>query len=387
MGLKSFDDSRPTTWLDDLLNEEKNAIKELKKRTLPELSNKMLDDPSLFYRFLKARDFNMKNAEAMLRKVLELYAPISVLGQDKEGSPVIFAGVGKVDEKGILKSTKMIDIFKLNLFRTETALDMLKHENEKNGKLDTKVVYVYDFDQLTFPMATNRTVVEMLITWISMYQDNYPERIKAVYVINAQFYFTLLFSALKFIVASAVLKKVHIYGTEGWREVLQEIISSDVLPAFLGGKRTDPDGNPLCKSFLVHGQTVPERYYLSNLWRSIQREPGVKTLNVTRNKSCCVEFQVDESGSYLEWEFETKNKDIGFAVYFKDERRNDAELEEIVPKRRISTSFETETGVWKCERSGSYYLVFDNSYSWMFSKEIYYKVAVLPPKETESEGD
>nr|XP_042905293.1 SEC14-like protein 2 isoform X3 [Parasteatoda tepidariorum] len=323
----------------------------------------------------------MKNAEAMLRKhiswrkeynidtlltdyqlpeVLELYAPISVLGQDKEGSPVIFAGVGKVDEKGILKSTKMIDIFKLNLFRTETALDMLKHENEKNGKLDTKVVYVYDFDQLTFPMATNRT---------------------------AQFYFTLLFSALKFIVASAVLKKVHIYGTEGWREVLQEIISSDVLPAFLGGKRTDPDGNPLCKSFLVHGQTVPERYYLSNLWRSIQREPGVKTLNVTRNKSCCVEFQVDESGSYLEWEFETKNKDIGFAVYFKDERRNDAELEEIVPKRRISTSFETETGVWKCERSGSYYLVFDNSYSWMFSKEIYYKVAVLPPKETESEGD
>nr|XP_042905294.1 SEC14-like protein 2 isoform X4 [Parasteatoda tepidariorum] len=220
----------------------------------------------------------MKNAEAMLRKhiswrkeynidtlltdyqlpeVLELYAPISVLGQDKEGSPVIFAGVGKVDEKGILKSTKMIDIFKLNLFRTETALDMLKHENEKNGKLDTKVVYVYDFDQLTFPMATNRTVVEMLITWISMYQDNYPERIKAVYVINAQFYFTLLFSALKFIVASAVLKKVHIYGTEGWREVLQEIISSDVLPAFLGGKRTDPDGNPLCKSFITWFLIIP----------------------------------------------------------------------------------------------------------------------------------
>ncbi|XP_015906514.1 SEC14-like protein 2 isoform X2 [Parasteatoda tepidariorum] len=408
MGLKSSDDSRPTTWLDEIPDEEKDAIKELKARTLTEVSDKMLEDPSLFYRFLKARDFNMKNAESMLRKhiswrkeynidtiltdyqlpeVLAMYAPINVIGQDKDGCPVIYSGLGKADDKGILNSVKKIEIFKLNLLRTETAIDLLKKENEKNGKFNTKVVYIYDFDQLTFSMATNKTVVEMLITWVTMYQDNYPERIKAIYVINAQFYFTLLFSALKFFVASAVLKKVYFYGTEGWKEDLQEIISPEILPAFLGGKRTDPDGNPLCKSFIVHGQTVPERYYLSNLRRSIQTEPGVKTLHVTRNKSCSVEFQVDESGSYLEWEFETKSKDIGFAVYFKDERRNDAELKEIVPKLRICTLFEPETGIYKCERTGSYHLVFDNSYSWMFSKEIYYKASVLPPIKTESESD
>ena len=38
--------------------------------------------------------------------------------------------------------------------------------------------------------------------------------------------------------------------TDGWKEKLLEAIDADVLPAFLGGKRIDPDGDPNCRSFV-----------------------------------------------------------------------------------------------------------------------------------------
>ncbi|GBM13845.1 hypothetical protein AVEN_150415-1, partial [Araneus ventricosus] len=34
------------------------------------------------------------------------------------------------------------------------------------------------------------------------------------------------------------------------KEVLLEVIDGDELPAFLGGNKTDPDGNPQCNSFV-----------------------------------------------------------------------------------------------------------------------------------------
>ncbi|GBO22855.1 hypothetical protein AVEN_176251-1 [Araneus ventricosus] len=36
----------------------------------------------------------------------------------------------------------------------------------------------------------------------------------------------------------------------GWKETLLEDIDPDDLPAYLGGNRRDPDGNPLCETFV-----------------------------------------------------------------------------------------------------------------------------------------
>ncbi|GFT11857.1 uncharacterized protein NPIL_508991, partial [Nephila pilipes] len=40
----------------------------LRRRTIDDISPKLLEDKSLFFRFCKARDFNLKEAENMLRK-------------------------------------------------------------------------------------------------------------------------------------------------------------------------------------------------------------------------------------------------------------------------------------------------------------------------------
>ncbi|GBN71331.1 hypothetical protein AVEN_190766-1, partial [Araneus ventricosus] len=56
-------------WPEKVSPEEEKVIEELKRRTECDLPPKLLEDESLFYRFCKARDFNLAEAEAMLRKV------------------------------------------------------------------------------------------------------------------------------------------------------------------------------------------------------------------------------------------------------------------------------------------------------------------------------
>ncbi|GBM52232.1 hypothetical protein AVEN_31050-1 [Araneus ventricosus] len=53
---------------EDVTPEEKKVVEELRKRTQADLTPKLLEDETLFYRFCKARDFKLEEAEAMLRK-------------------------------------------------------------------------------------------------------------------------------------------------------------------------------------------------------------------------------------------------------------------------------------------------------------------------------
>ncbi|KFM68619.1 SEC14-like protein 2, partial [Stegodyphus mimosarum] len=360
----------------------------------------MLEDPTLFYRFLKARDFNLKDAESMLRKnitwrktyqvdtiltdfvppkVFEVSGFYSRIGFDKEGSPVIYSPIGTLDVKGILASAKLSDIIRYNALLVEQDIVTLRAQSEKLGKLLTQITYIYDFDKISFVTATSKKVLDMYLMGATMFQDNYPERIKAVFIINTSIYFQMFFSVIKPVLASVLLEKIQVFGREGWQEILLQHIDEDVLPAFLGGKRTDPDGNPNCNTFISHGGAIPESYYLTKSTKSLSKSPGVKKFIVTRFSSVDIKFEVKEIGSFIQWEFETKCRDIGFGLYLKTSKEN--KLIELIPKQRIDTSFESETGMYKCEKAGTYILTFDNTYSWFHSKEIYLRATIVRPED------
>ncbi|CAL1296159.1 unnamed protein product [Larinioides sclopetarius] len=379
------------------------AVRELKNRTINDVTPKMLEDSYLFYRFLKAREFDLPKAEDMLRKsiawrkqyevdtlltnytppeVLTKYYPVSLLGFDKDGFPVRYVDFA-TDQKGIYNSVKKSDLIKYCLYLLEKDAELLKMQSQKCGKPITKVSYIYNFEGMTISKATDRTSIELLLLGTRIFQDNYPERIREIYVINAAAYFSILFSVVKSL-APQLFNKVYILGAEKWREELLDVIDADELPGFLGGNKTDPDGNPLCNSFIIHGTTIPENYYLKKSEKNLTHCPEAKKLTVTRLSKENLTFEVEEGNSLLEWEFETKNKDISFGVYFKENSGNESKLIELLPKRKIDTDYEPETGMLKCEQSGIYVIVFDNSYSWLFEKEIYYKIRIVRPNENQS---
>ncbi|KAF8794832.1 SEC14-like protein 2 like protein [Argiope bruennichi] len=376
------------------------AVKELKNRTINDVTPKMLEDNYLFYRFLKAREFDLQKAEDMLRKniawrkrynvdtiltdytppeVLEKYYPVSFIGYDKNGFPVRYIDFA-TDQKGIYNSVKKSDLVKFSIYKLEQDSELLKAQSQKLGKPITKVSYIYNFEGMTISKATDKTSIELLLLGARIFQDNYPERLKEIYVINAAAYFSIMFSVVKTL-APQLFNKIYILGAEKWREELIEVIDADALPAFLGGNKTDSDGNPLCKTFIIHGTTIPESYYLKKSEKNLLHSPEAKKLTVTRLSKENLTFEVEEGNSLLEWEFETKNKDIAFGVYFKENSHNESKPVELLPKRRIDTYYEPETGIFKCEQPGTYIVVFDNSYSWLFEKEVYYKIKIVHPNE------
>ncbi|CAL1286861.1 unnamed protein product [Larinioides sclopetarius] len=206
---------------------------------------------------------------------------------------------------------------------------------------------------------------------LKVYADHYPERLKIAFLINAPVYFSTLLSVFKSALPPPIVQKMICYGEKGWREDLLQLIDADVLPAFLGGKRTDPDGNPLCKTFIKHGEPVPSSYYLCNHQKTLCSDPDALKLTVIPFSQQVVPVVVEVAGSFLEWEFQTKSRDIGFAVHFRE--RSGSPAIEVVPKQRVDTCYEPEKRLFKCEKSGIYTLVFDNSYSWIYSKEVYYR--------------
>ncbi|KFM72119.1 SEC14-like protein 4, partial [Stegodyphus mimosarum] len=342
--------------MDELTPKQKEALDELKSRIVDEVNPDMKDDFYLYLRFLRARDFNVNLAEDMLRnhlawrkanqidniitdfapaKVVIKYLPFTRIGFDKDGCPVRYFAFGNMDSKGILKSVKRNECIRGIIQCFEDDVAAMKEQSKKIEKPVQQWTYIFNFDGYTFAKATHKPTLETLIALFMQYEANYPERLKAAYIINASVYFSIAFSIIKPLLSGATLKKITIYGKDGWKNELLKTIDPEVLPAFLGGDRTDPDGNPMCNTILKHGCLVPEEYYMTKSSNRLSSQPGVKKLSVARLSKVCIELNVEEAGSLIEWEFETENRDIGFVLLRKENNSNDCTPKELIPEQRI----------------------------------------------------
>lgn len=96
---------------------------------------------------------------------------------------------------------------------------------------------------------------------------------------------------------------------------------------------------------------VPEEYYMTKSARRLSNEPGVQKLNVSRKSKLCVNLEVPDPGSLIEWEFETEGKDIGFGLLYKASQGGT--IKELVPNQRMDTQLVSETGMFQCEWPGT----------------------------------
>ncbi|GFS58169.1 SEC14-like protein 2 [Nephila pilipes] len=379
--------------------EEENAVAEFRKIMKDEVPKNMCEDKYVFYKFLKARNFNINQAESMLRKylrwrkelqidtiisdfkpseVLQKYISQSFIGFDKSGCLIQYAAIGNLDGKGLFKSANSFDVLRCVLQEMEKINLRLKYQSEKLGKPVNQSIFIYNLENMTLAKATHRQSVELFMLGIQIFQDNYPEFLKSIYIINASVYFTIVFPIIKKILSGALLDKIEVYGKDGWKEVLLSVIDADVLPKFIGGNKTDPDGNPLCNTFIVHSGTIPEKYYLTKDFSRMAEKEGAKYITVDRQSKINIPIDIQYEDSILNWEYEVKDYDIGFGLMV-DSPSPDSSENELIPVHKVLTEYKSETGMYRCKKAGTYYMIFDNSYSWFHSKEIYYRTWVIEP--------
>ncbi|XP_068613353.1 SEC14-like protein 2 [Brachionichthys hirsutus] len=352
--------------------------------------------------WLRARNFNVQKSEAMLRthlefrkqmkvdtlvsewrppEVIEKYLCGGMCGYDREGSPIWYDIIGPLDPKGLLLSASKQDLVKSKIRDCEVLQKECVLQSQKLGRNVESVTMIYDVEGLGLKHLW-KPAMETYGEILQMFEDHYPGRMKRLFVIKAPKLYSVAYNLVKHFLCENTRQKIHILGAN-WQEVLLKHIDAEQLPAMYGGKRTDPDGDPRCRTMINHVGPIPPSYYV----RDHVKVDYERCTIVKRGSSQQFDYEILFPGCVLRWQFATESADIGFGVFLKDrkgERKKAAEMRAVVPSQRYNAHLVPEDGSLTCERPGVYVLRFDNTYSILQTKKISFTVEVLLPEHLQT---
>lgn len=382
----------------NLDGKQKEIFEKFKER-IKDCRLKHADDEHIV-KWLIVRDFNLDQAEKMLRSSLEWrrihrvdelldtwhppevlvkYYPFGKTGVDKFGGPLWISAQGRTDLRGILQCIPKKEFIKFGMYMLELIDRGTDEESIKSGKQINTITIIFDMEGLTMRQIAHKQTIECDIEFVKMFEDHYPEILRRIFVVNAPKLFGLLFNLIKPFMHQTTVSKVRIYGSNKseWTAALLDEIHADQLPAHYGGSLTSPDGDSMCPHIvqLNLGGGIPEEYFLNKTpeVKDYMETASIMAGTVGRKK---LKFKVDKVNSVLKWEFITEGGDIGFRVYYKNPKEGNIDL---VPLERVQSHMLAEEGQLVCENEGNYTVEFDNTYSYFRGKKLRYHVVVEPP--------
>ncbi|KAG8055731.1 hypothetical protein GUJ93_ZPchr0001g30378 [Zizania palustris] len=215
------------------------------------------DDYHVMLRFLKARKFDIDKAKHMWSEMLrwrkefgadnveefeysELhdvlkYYPQFYHGVDKEGRPVYIELIGKVDPNKLVQVTTIDRYVKYHVKESERCLQMRfpacsiaakRHIDSCTTILDVQGVGLKNF---------SKDARELIMHLQKINNDNYPETLHRLYIINAGQGFKMLWGTIKSFLDPQTALKIHVLGNK-YQNKLLEIADESELPDFLGGR-------------------------------------------------------------------------------------------------------------------------------------------------------
>ncbi|CAL8250134.1 unnamed protein product [Boreogadus saida] len=386
----------------NLSPKQASALEQFREQVSDLLPQLPAQSDHFLLRWLRARNFNLQKSEAMLRKhmdfrkqlyvdkiitewrppeVLEKYLSGAMCGYDREGSPVWYDIIGPMDPKGLFLSAAKQDFIKSKIRDCEILQKECDLQSQRLGKNIESITMVFDVEGLGLKHIW-KPAIDTFSEILQMFEENYPERLKRLFVIKAPKLFPAAYNLVKHFLCENTQQKIFILGAN-WQEVLQQYIAPEDLPAIYGGKLTDPDGDPRCRTLLHFVATVPKSYYV----RDQVQLNYEQTEMVNRGSSLQMEYEILAPGCILRWQFASEGADIGFGVFLKSNKgqwQKASQMTEVVHSQRYNSHLVPEEASLTCQQPGVYVLRFDNTYSLLKSKRIQFTVDVLLPGQLQS---
>uniref|UniRef100_A0A3P8ZBL4 SEC14-like lipid binding 7 n=1 Tax=Esox lucius TaxID=8010 RepID=A0A3P8ZBL4_ESOLU len=311
-------------------------------------------------------------------EVIQRYVSGGMCGYDLEGSPIWYDIIGPLDPKGLMLSCTKQDFMRTKIRDTELLRIECQKQTEKLGKSVEMVTLIYDCEGLGLKHLW-KPALEAYGEILTMFEENYPEGLKRVFLIKTPKLFPMAYNLVKHFLSEETRRKICILGSN-WQEELRKYIDPEQLPVVYGGILTDPDGDPHCRTMINYGGNVPSSYYVQNNGVKVQYNHSV---TISRGSALSLEYDITTPSSILRWQFASDGADIGFGVFMRtqvgggDQKLGDMML--VLPSERYNSHMVPEDRTLTCTEPGTYVLHFDNTYSLLQSKKISYNVDVLLP--------
>ncbi|ESO08070.1 hypothetical protein HELRODRAFT_190871 [Helobdella robusta] len=196
------------------------------------LNNLLKDDDDVddhdLNKWLIARNYDVSKAEAMFREsmkfrkakyvdtlfdtyqiaeVLQKYFPGGFVGFDKTGSPVVVELFGQYDMEGIMRSCRRSDLEKVKLFQCEFTVRLWRDQTKKLGKRVDNLTVIFDMEGVGTKFLW-KPGLDMYISLIKLLEDNYPEMLKRLCVVNAPAIFPYLWNLVTPLVSPEMRQKI-----------------------------------------------------------------------------------------------------------------------------------------------------------------------------------
>jgi len=224
--------------------------------------NEPVYDDTYLLRFLRARkfDFNQtlemwtnfikwrkeKNVEEVCKiEIPEMneakkYYPHLYFRTDKLGRPIYIERIGKVNFD---KLTKILPLERAEQHFIQDYERLLNQIfpacSEAKGERVCNTCYIMDMKGAASKMMSSK-VWDLLKMVSKIGQDYYPEILGHMFIVNVPLFFYGIWNMIKCFVDEKTRKKIHIFGSNYKKELLQYIDENN-LPDFLGGKATAAD--------------------------------------------------------------------------------------------------------------------------------------------------
>ncbi|XP_040354871.2 SEC14-like protein 2 [Ixodes scapularis] len=386
-------------YLGDLSQKQQQALDEF-KLCIQDIWKKEFTD-SFLLRWLRARDFDVKKAEHMLRKnqvwrhennidllletyqlpeVLRRYLPGGISGHDRGGRPIWILRFGNCDYKGLLQCVSKEELSKACFYQVEQIYADFKIQSEKLGKNIDTVTVVCDYDNFSLKQVYSLQAMEFFREITVQFDTNYPETLERYLCINAPSFFPFFWKLVRPFVSEKTASKIEVFPQEAWKSALLKYIDPSQLPVHWGGELLGPDGDPECSHKIRPGGEVPVELYLKN-GPKVWDDPQSVNCTLERGEHLEVPVQVERAGCILRWKFQTgPGHDVDFSVT-RGLTENGKQQKKVLPVTRVRCDLVPETGELENPDIGTYSFRFDNSFSWFSNKRISYVLQVIYPEE------
>lgn len=229
---------------------------EMNSRAIPDLRAKFGDriahlPDNQLVKFCIARQFQMEKVVQMIEKHLiwtnefkpsfDEYFPEGM----KDDYPCGFSGAtdydnnllyferpgngGKCHPADFVEKYGLATIARWHVAGMETGKKLMQDSNFKSKR----VTCIVDLTNLG---DTGRPMVKFAKTIAAIDQDNYPEHLARLFIINAPSFFTAVWKLVRFFVDDRTKNKIHILNAKEQLPVLLQYIREEDLPTFAGGK-------------------------------------------------------------------------------------------------------------------------------------------------------